>query len=157
MTFADSLAQGAKAEKRALAAFTDSGWCCIPHGEARMGQVQMRLLSPSGEKLSTDFVCFRGNDYIFAEIKSKRPLDRGGFGLDLAQWRTLLEHEDSLTGRTLVIIENRATDKLVAARVTDLQAAPSELSWNGLYIFFSEDCFRPLAEFLEGENARNQY
>ena len=122
-----------------------------------MGQVQMPLISPSGQKLSTDFVCFRGADYIFAETKSKCPLDRGGFGLDVAQWQTLLEHEDSLTGRTLVIIENRTTDKLVAARVTDLQAAPSELSRNGFYIFFSEDCFRPLAEFLEGENARNQY
>jgi len=149
MTFAESIALGAKAERRAIDAFTGAGWCVIAHGAAQVGRAQLPLITPMGETGSTDFCAFRAGDYRMIECKSKEPLDRGGFGLDRDQWETLLAHDRLLPGKTMLLIEDRSADALLVARIDHLKTSAT-WSHDERFVFFDYHQFSLLGEFLKG-------
>jgi hypothetical protein len=149
MTFEESIALGAKAERRAIDAFTGAGWCVIAHGAAQVGRAQLPLITPMGETGSTDFCAFRAGDYRMIECKSKEPLDRGGFGLDRDQWETLLAHDRLLPGKTMLLIEDRQQDELLVAQVSRLKLVAT-WSANQKFVMFDQTNFHHLNDFLEG-------
>jgi hypothetical protein len=149
MSWEDSIALGAKAERRAIDAFKAAGWCCIAHGAAQIGRVQLPILTPVGERASTDFIALRGGDYRLVEVKTKTPLDRGGFGLDRLQWLSLLEHETFTPGRVLLTIEDRSADVLLVARIDHLKPSAT-WSHDERFVFLDHHLFCPLADFLKG-------
>ena len=149
MTWEESIALGAQAERRVIEAFTGAGWCCIGHGLAQIGRLQLPILTPLGEAPSTDFVAFRGGDYRLVEVKTKTPLDRGGFGLDKAQWITLLNHEKLTPGRVLLAIEDRNADALLVAQIDHLKPSAT-WSHDERFVFLDYHLFFPLGDFLKG-------
>jgi hypothetical protein len=149
MTWEDSVALGAKAEKRVIDSFTGAGWCVIAHGAAQVDRFQLPILTQAGEAPSTDFVALKGGDYRLVEVKTKTPLDRGGFGLDKLQWITLLNHEKLTPGRVLLAIEDRSADALLVARIDHLKPSAT-WSHDERFVFFDYDQFCPLADFLKG-------
>ncbi|MCA3278748.1 MAG: hypothetical protein ING10_05715 [Roseomonas sp.] len=149
MNFAQSIEIGAAAERRAIDAFLDAGWCCIGHGLAQVGRTQLPLITRAGQKPSTDFCVFKKGDSLFVEVKSKEPLQRGGFGLDAAQWESLLDHDSFTPGRVLLVVEDRHADELLVAPVKTLKGA-ADWSLDGRYAIFPYEVFRPLAVFLKG-------
>jgi Holliday junction resolvase len=149
MTFEESIALGAKAERRAINAFTEAGWCVIAHGAAQVGRLQLPLITPMGETRSTDFIAVKAGDFRLIETKSKEPLDRGGFGLDSDQWQTLLEHDRLLPGKTMLLIEDRQQDEMLVAQVSRLKSVAT-WSANQKFAMFDQTHFHPLNDFLEG-------
>jgi Holliday junction resolvase len=149
MTWEDSVALGAKAEKRAIDAFTGAGWCVIAHGAAQVGRLQLPILTEAGEAPSTDFIALKAGDYRMIECKSKEPLGRGGFGLDRDQWETLLAHDRLLPGKTMLLIEDRQQDELLVARIDHLRTSAT-WSANQKFAMFDQTHFHPLNDFLEG-------
>jgi hypothetical protein len=149
MTWEESIALGARAEKRAISAFTKAGWCCIAHGAAVVDKFQLPIITPMGEKPSTDFIALKAGDFRMIECKSKEPLGRGGFGLDRDQWETLLAHDRHLPGKTMLLIEDRNADALLVARIDHLKTSVT-WSHDERFAFFDYDQFCPLADFLKG-------
>jgi hypothetical protein len=147
MSFAERIEIGATAEQKAIAAFCAHGWCVIGHGLAQVGRLQLPIITQAGEKPSTDFVALKRGDFRLIEVKSKFPLDIGGFGLDKAQWHTLLEHDDLLPGSVALVIEDRETDQMLVAQVSRLKLIAS-WSLNRRYVLFLREHFRPLDNFL---------
>jgi hypothetical protein len=147
MSFSERIGIGASAELRAITAFCAHGWCCIGHGLAQVGRLQLPIIMQAGEKPSTDFVALKRGDFRLIEVKSKFPLDIGGFGLDKAQWDTLLEHDHLLPGSVALVIEDRETDQMLVAQVSRLKLVAA-WSLNRRYVLFLREHFRPLDSFL---------